>query len=297
MRRERIIPAAGDVECSKGLPVGDQWNATHGLHPRGAQGTDDFVLITVDLRAARKKRLAAGNRLTGRRSVAGNGDFLLDEGLVAGKIEGVNLEQPGLGIEEREAGVVVVNDALESLDDAAEKFREFSAGDQEIVDFEKNLQAVALARELGLVGLGSREIKGIINSDGYLAGDALHELQLGVCDALGDQTAETHGAEAMLGGGEGKNRERADIVFAEAVEKFGEARLFLSVGDDEGLLRLPDPAGGIALNGRLTADGLVTRDSRFQDVEAHDVLGGVVQDEGEEIEVDDRMEAAGKVVE
>src|SRR5207249_5095569 len=99
---------------------------------------DDFVLITVDLRAARKKRLAARNRLTGRRSVAGNGDFLLDEGLVAGKIEGVNLEQPGLGIEEREAGVVVVNDALESLDDAAEKFREFSAGDQEIVDFEKN---------------------------------------------------------------------------------------------------------------------------------------------------------------
>jgi len=29
----------------------------------------------------------------------------------------------------------MVNDALESVDDAAEKFGEFAAGDQEIVDF------------------------------------------------------------------------------------------------------------------------------------------------------------------
>ena len=86
-------------------------------------------------------------------------------------------------------------------------------------------------------------------------------------------------------------------MLAEAVEKFGKARLFLSVGDDEGLLRLPDPAGRIALDRRLAADGLVTGDPRFQDVQAHDVLGGVVKDEGKEIEIDDRMEAAGEVVE
>ncbi len=36
LRRESINSAAGDVECSKGLPVGDKRNATHGLHSRGA---------------------------------------------------------------------------------------------------------------------------------------------------------------------------------------------------------------------------------------------------------------------
>jgi len=58
-----------------------------------------------------------------------------------------------------------------------------------------------------LISLGSLEIKGIIDRNGHLAGDALHELQLGVRNALRDQTAETHGAEAALGGRERKDRE------------------------------------------------------------------------------------------
>src|SRR6266436_8068972 len=92
----------------------------------------------------------------------------------------------GMRIEEREAGVVVVNDALENVDDAAKKFGEFAAGDQEVVDFEENLEAVALACELRLISLGGREIEGVINGYGYLAGDPLHELELGVRDALRD---------------------------------------------------------------------------------------------------------------
>ena len=34
----------------------------------------------------------------------------------------MNLEQSRLGIQQREAGVVVVNDALQGVDDASEKF-------------------------------------------------------------------------------------------------------------------------------------------------------------------------------
>ena len=41
--------------------------------------------------------------------------------LAAGKIERVNFEQAVGGIEQREAGVVVMNDALERGDDAAEE--------------------------------------------------------------------------------------------------------------------------------------------------------------------------------
>ena len=83
-------------------------------------------------------------------------------------------------IEEREAGVVVMDDALESIDDAAEKFGQFTAADEDIVDVEKSLQAIAFARELRLVSLGGFKIESVIHGDGDLAGDALHELQLGI---------------------------------------------------------------------------------------------------------------------
>jgi len=209
----------------------------------------------------------------------------------------VDFEQSGLGVAERETGVVVVDDALESLYDAAEKFGDFATGDEDIVDFEENLEAIALASELRLIGLGSLKIKGIIDGNGYLAGDALHELEFGVGDALGDEAAEAHGAEAMLGSGERKNGDRANIVRTIARQEIGEARFFFGVADDEGLLRLPDPAGGVAFDGRFGAGDFFAGDTSFENVEAHDVFCGVVKDEREEVEVDDGVEAAGKVVE
>jgi len=113
--------------------VGDERDAAHGLHACGAKGADDFRFGIG--RFPCRARGAAGRRQSADRkgSAAGDGDFLLDEALVTGKIEVVKLEQSGLGIEEREAGVVVVDDALQSFDDAAEKFGEFAAGDQDIV--------------------------------------------------------------------------------------------------------------------------------------------------------------------
>jgi len=232
-----------------------------------------------------------------RRRVAWNHRLWLEDILLAGEIERVNPEQTGLRIEKREAGVVMVNDALESVDDAAEEFGKFAAGDEEIVDFEKNLEPVALAGELRLKGLGSCEIEGVIYGDGDLAGDALHELELGVGDALGNQAAEAHGAEAVLGGGEGKNGERADVVFAVAMEEFGEARLFMSVADHKRLLRLPNPAGGISFDRRLAASNLFAGDACGENMEAHDVASGIVEDERQEIEIDDGAQAVRKIVE
>ncbi len=66
LRGEGIVPAAGRVESAKGLPVGDERNATDGLHACRAEGADDFVLEAVDFRAAREERLAIGNRPSGR---------------------------------------------------------------------------------------------------------------------------------------------------------------------------------------------------------------------------------------
>jgi hypothetical protein len=86
-------------------------------------------------------------------------------------------------------------------------------------------------------------------------------------------------------------------VFTEALKEIGKARLVFGVGDDKGLLGLPNPAGGIALDRRLGASDFFAGDAGFQNVEAHDVFCGVVKDERKEIEVDDRVEAASEVVE
>src|SRR2546425_2133685 len=182
---ERIEPSAGEIECAESVAVMDQRNATDGLQAFGAKGADDFRVVTVEFGAPRDQGLAGRDGAARRRGVARNQRLRLEDVPVAGKIERVDLEQTGLGIEERQAGVVVVNDALQSVDDAAEKFGEFAAGDQDVVDFEKNLEAVALAGELRLVGLGSFEIEGVIDGDGDLAGDGLHELEVGVGGVLG----------------------------------------------------------------------------------------------------------------
>src|SRR5713101_1759920 len=82
-----------------------------------------------------------------------------------------------------------------------------------------------------------------------------------------------------------------------ALQELREACLFLSVADHEGLLRLPDPTGGVVLDGRLGAGRLSTRDARFKNVETHDVARGVVENESEKVEVHDGVETLGEVVE
>src|SRR5258708_3213561 len=140
------------------MAVMDQRDAADGLQAFGAEDANDFRVETVELGAACDERLAAGDGAASGRNVARNERLRLEDVRLAGKIEGVNLKQTGLGFDEREAGVIVVNDALERIDDAAEKFRNFAAGDQEIVDFENDLETVALARELRLISLGSGEV-------------------------------------------------------------------------------------------------------------------------------------------
>ena len=47
----------------------------------------------------------------------------------------------------------MMDNALKGSDDATEKFGEFAAGNQDVVDFEKNLEAITFAGELLLVSL------------------------------------------------------------------------------------------------------------------------------------------------
>src|SRR6266581_8096552 len=76
-----------------------------------------------------------------------------------------------------------------------------------------------------------------------------------------------------------------------------EPRLLLDVRNHQGLLRLPDPPGRIAFDRRLRSLDLLRGYARFENVQAHHVLHAVVQDQSEEVKIDYRVKARGKVVE
>lgn len=211
----------------------------------------------------------------------------------------MNLEQAVCGIEEGEAGVVVMDDALERGDDAAEEFVGLEAGDEDVVDFEQDAEAIAFARELRLISLRRFEIERVVYGDGDLAGNALHkgELAVGLCETARNQAAETHGPKAALRGGERNERETANAFVAEALHEFGVALFFGGVADHESFLSAPDFAGRVAVHGSFGADVFVVGDARLENVKAHDVADGIVKSERQEIEIDDGVEALGEIVE
>jgi hypothetical protein len=59
---------------------------------------------------------------------------------------------------------------------------------------------------------------------------------------------------------------------------------------------LPDPAGRILFDWRLAARRFFAGQVRFKDVQPHDFLCWVVQDQAEEVKVDDRVQAGGQVM-
>ncbi len=152
-RRERVGAAAGQIERAESAAMSDEGNATDGLDAFAAQDADNFGIEAVDLNAAEDERLAIGEAATRGRGIERDSRFFLDEVPAAGKIESMNLEQSGEGVKESEAGEVVVDDALEGGDNAAKEIGQLAAGDEKVVELEKDLEAVALAGELLLISL------------------------------------------------------------------------------------------------------------------------------------------------
>ena len=140
------------------------------------------------------------------------------------------------------------------------------------------------------------EIERVIDGHGNLAGHALQELNFGIGDALRNQTAETHRAQAALRRGQGNHGQRANADVAQPLQEIGEAAFFFRVADDKGLLRLPNPTGWMALHGRFAAGFYRSWETGFQYVEAHDVAHRVVKHKCEEVKIHHRMKPFGKVV-
>ena len=269
--------AAGEIDGAEGAAVSGQRNATDNLHTLLAEIADDFWVKAIDFRAARNEDLAASNGLAGWGTFERGREFLFCFGDLHRHVERVDLEKAGGRVKKREAGVIVRDNGPERRNDAAKKGFDIASADEEIVDFEQDLQAIALKSKLFLVSLSGLKVESIVDGDSNLRGNALHEFDFGIAHAMRNVAAKTDGAESMLRGGERNTGEGMDTFGLQAPHELGVARFLGSVQGDEGKLIFPDPAGGSVVDGSFAGGfrfaGPVVS---FKDVQAHGVRGGIV---------------------
>src|SRR6266478_204855 len=117
-----------------------------------------------------------------------------------------------------------MDDAGERGNDAAKKIAQLAAGDQNIVDVQQHLQAVALLGKFFLVRLRGLEIESVVHGDSNLRGDALHELNIGIRNSPRTQPPKAHRAEPVLGRGEREGGKGANALVTQPPKKFLKAR-------------------------------------------------------------------------
>ncbi len=120
LRRKSILASASEIESAECAALRNERNAADGLHAFRAERANDFVGESIDLGAAGEKRLARGEADAGRSGFERDRDFLVEEARAAGKIERVDLQEAGGGVAKGEAGEIVMDDAFERRNDAAE---------------------------------------------------------------------------------------------------------------------------------------------------------------------------------
>jgi len=133
---------------------------------------------------------------------------------------------------------------LEGRDDAIEERGDIAGAEEDVIDGEEGLQAVAFTGELLLIGLGGLQVDDVVHGDGDLRGHTLYELNFHFSHALRHITPKTDGAEAVLRGGQRHNGNGVDAGVLQALHEERIAGVLCRVEGDEGLLVLPDPAGG-----------------------------------------------------
>ena len=98
-------------------------------------------------------------------------------------------------------------------------------------------------------------------------------------------------------GGQRNNRHGTDVISAQPFDELGKACFLVQIVDQVRLLVLPHPPRRSVLEGHFTAGALLDGDAAFENVQAHDVLRGVVKNQGEEVEINDGMKTRGKIME
>ena len=246
---------------------------------------------------SRTERLAAAKRFPGDRAVEGNDHLLVDQSFSLREIERHHAHLIRRGIKQREARVFVVNHAAQGRGDGAQEVVQVELGNHGVIYFEQHAQAVALPRQLPLVGLRALEIQRVVHGDGDLPRHLLQERDFALGVLVRRASPETHDAQPALRRGQRQRANRFHAVLAHDLQQRREWRFLFQVIQDERLLRFPDPAGRRLADLEFGPEAGVPGHFGFEDVQAHDVARGIVQDQVQVLEVHHAVQPLRQFVE
>ena len=185
----------------------------------------------------------------------------------------------------------MVNNAAKRSGNRVEQSAQVELGNHGVVHFEQNAQAVALLRQLPLVGLRALEIQRVVHRHGHLPRHLLHECDFDFGIVVRRPATETQHAQAALRCGERNRTERPHAVLPQNLQQRRETRFFFRIVQNKRLLRFPDPTGRCLTHRKFGSGTNFPGFLGFQNMQAHDVARRVMQSQIEVIEFHDAVQA------
>ena len=144
----------------------------------GEQERDDLGWHALELGAREAQRFAGAERHAGGRSLDRNERMLADQA-GDGELDRPHVERLLLVVVDRQAGVLVRDDAAQAFGDGAEERARLERRGDGVVDVEQELQPIAVVAQLAL-GLFRRLVmQRVVDCERDLAGELLQESDLG----------------------------------------------------------------------------------------------------------------------
>ena len=158
-------------------------------------------------------------------------------------------------------------------------------------------QVNVLAAQPVVQRLDLLEGQGVFHGHGHLVGDLLQEVQVRRFVGARLLAREHQRAQSPSGRGQRQPAAALDPVLLDTFQQPRPARQLGQARGDERLLGLPYQPRRVLFRRKHELGPARDGFDGLQDVQAHGVAGGLVQDQGEEVEAHHLMELAGQFVE
>ena len=191
----------------------------------------------------------------------------------------------------------MMNHAAQGSGNRVQEGVQVQLGNHGVVHFQQHAQPVALPRQLPLVGLRALEIQRVVHRDGHLPRHLLQErdFALGcVCGVLRPKLITPSRRCAVVSGSE-----QTDLTpFSRSVcSSAGNGVSFSISSRMKGCCVSQTQPEGVSPTGNSVPGRVFAGHFGFEDVQAHDVARGIVQDQVQVIEFHDAMQPLREFVE
>src|SRR5579864_4261364 len=132
----------------------------------------------------------------------------MNKSLPARKIESPHAQPIGSRFGQRQACIFMMQNAAEATSDYVKQLAEIESGDQRIINLQQHTQAVPLTSQLLLIIAYGLEVQRVIDSDGHLPRDLLHEIDFAAIIVMRFKLSKAHGSKPALRCGQGSHAKR-----------------------------------------------------------------------------------------